>query len=106
MYDTKVGPLLQLTCLSIELDSYLQPKSIVSNSSVSKAMHEMVLNELCLMHDHAFFKLSFIKLPVDPLNWCTLFSYANGTMPVGISLLKISLRLPLVTSHYYSKACY
>ena len=69
-----------------ELDSYLQHKTTMSNNSVNKAMHEMVLNALCLMHDHAFFKFLFIKLPLGPLNWCTLFSYANETMHVTLEV--------------------
>ena len=35
-----------------------------------------------------YLKLSIINLPLGPLNWCTLYGSANGTMLVGLSLLK------------------
>ena len=56
MYSAKVRFRLEITCPSTELDAYLQYKTIMSNSLVSKAMHEIVLYELCLMHDHTFIK--------------------------------------------------
>ena len=86
MYNANVGFLLQLTCSFTKLDAYLQHKTTMSNNSVSKLMHEMVLNKLCLMDDHTFFKLSFvklsfIKLSLGPLNWCTLF---GSTMKLSL----------------------
>ena len=93
MYNIKDRLLLQLTCSSTKLDSYMQHKTTMSNNLVSKAIHEMVFNELYLMHDYAFFKLSFIKILLGILNWCSLFGFANENMYVGLYLLKISYRL-------------
>ena len=56
-------------------------------------MHEMILNELCLMHNHAFFKLSFIKLSLGPLNWCTLFgckAFSSKNIPWALLWLAIT----------------
>ena len=95
MYSANVGLLLQLTCSSNKQDSCLQHKTTMSSSSISKAMHEIILNKLCLMHDHtfcklSFVKLSFIKLSFRPLKLVCIVRFCHETMPAGLSLLKIS----------------
>ena len=76
-----------LTCSSNRLYPYMQHKSTMRNNLVSKECMKMVLNEICLMHDHALFTLALVKLLLDPLNRCTLLC---STMPIGHFLLKIS----------------
>ena len=61
----------------------------MSNSSVSKAMHAIELNELCLMHDHAFFKLSLIKLSFIKLAFIRL-SFLKLAF-INLSALKLAL---------------
>ena len=61
---------------------------------------KMVLNELCLMHDHAFFTLPLVKLLLDPLNLVHTVRFYHETMLAGLSLLKYPMGSPPASHHY------